>query len=236
MNINQLSTTTRLHPTVLHNIQKDRENSHQKRVTIDVLERICTATHYHLNQFLLIEGVQEPPTSIPTIDPSQQHIKIYLNIHHLLAVEGISLARLTSDINETYNNLWNLANHHAKRLSLRVIGKLVAYFNCRISDLFRLEVAEGNVLDNDGLPDGSKSYEIYIHLSAILKKKNLSMLKVSEGSGLPYELIRRLRNDNVRQLDIDSLEQLCNFLQVAPTDLIKYRVNYPLREHGHNDN
>ncbi|WP_240377232.1 helix-turn-helix domain-containing protein [Bacillus piscicola] len=227
LNLNKLSELTKIHPTVLYKLQWSREEGENKRATLDVLEKICTITQCHLDQFMFIEGESPPMTYLPNLDPKSEKIEITCNLRYLLAKEGMSLRQLSQRIDETYNNLWKLANQEVKRLSFRTIGKILAFFDCGISDLFRLDIRDGTVLKETTSPYGQLEYSIFINLSAVLKKKNTSMLKVSQGSGVPYSLIRRMKNNEAVQVDIESLEKICNYLQVPPDEIIKYRRKSP---------
>ena len=221
LNINKLSTITKVHRSVLHKL----EEKESKRATISVLEKICTATHAHLNEFMFIEEEDpEPVVYLPPFDNEKSKVHVTCNLSSLLKKRGISLHQFSKDIDESYNNVWKVAANEAKQWSFSMIGKLLTHLDCSISELFSVHVISQHSLTirEDASPYGENSYEIRLSLDEILEKRDISMLQLSQKTELPYDFIRRMKNNDVHQLDLRSLEKLCNYLQVSPHDIIQY--------------
>ncbi|OMP68328.1 helix-turn-helix domain-containing protein [Domibacillus epiphyticus] len=51
---------------------------------------------------------------------------------------GISLRKIAEDINESRETVRKLANNEIERLPRSLIVKLCDYFDCEVSDLFKL--------------------------------------------------------------------------------------------------
>lgn len=221
INMNQLSMKTKIHRSILHKLESEKS----KRATISVLEAICTVTHAHLSEFMFIEGEEpEPIVSLPPFDDKESEIHLTCNLSSLLKRKGVSLHQFSKDIDETYNNLWKIASNKSKQWSFSTIGKLVTHLDCSINELFTAHIIakQPEYIHEAISPYGEEEYKIYFVLNEILEKRNMSMLELSQKTELPYEFIKRLKNNDVQLLDIKSFEKVCNYLKISPHDIIRY--------------
>lgn len=65
---------------------------------------------------------------------------------------------------------------------------------------------------------------VYCDLQGIMKKKDLSIYKLSKLSGLKYDVILRYYNNTVIKYDSSVLAKLCFTLDCSINDLLKYEV------------
>lgn len=59
-------------------------------------------------------------------------------------------------------------------------------------------------------------------LKIIADERGLSIRKIAEGSGLHFEIVRRMYNDTMERYPRDTLDALCTFLGVGIADLLIY--------------
>ncbi|MFB3160448.1 helix-turn-helix transcriptional regulator [Neobacillus sp. 179-J 1A1 HS] len=58
------------------------------------------------------------------------------------------------------------------------------------------------------------------NLKAILDKKDLSIRQFAEDTGLPFETLRRLYNDDTKQYQRDTLGRICEVLGVGINEIL----------------
>lgn len=58
------------------------------------------------------------------------------------------------------------------------------------------------------------------NLKALLDERGLSIRKFSDMSGLPFETLRRLYNDDTKQYQRDTIGRICEVLDVDINDLL----------------
>lgn len=63
---------------------------------------------------------------------------------------------------------------------------------------------------------------IRMKLKEILKSRGISMLVLSEMSGISYPPIIRICNNHMSRIDFSTLNNLCNALDCTPADIIEY--------------
>lgn len=64
---------------------------------------------------------------------------------------------------------------------------------------------------------------VYSNLKAILDERKWSIRKLEEESGLKFETLRRLYNDETKQYQRDTIGRLCEVLNVEIGDLLKLK-------------
>ena len=73
------------------------------------------------------------------------------------------------------------------------------------------------------LPVNPENYgDIKIHLSEILKEKNISLNQLSFRTEMQRTQLRNYRDNKIQRLDIDILKRLCYVLECNLNDLIEY--------------
>ncbi len=78
---------------------------------------------------------------------------------------------------------------------------------------------------------------IRLKVNEFMKAKGLSMLVLSEMTGISYTAILRFCKNQITRIDCPTLETLCRFFECEPCDLIEYikeDVNKP-NENGIKD-
>jgi len=58
------------------------------------------------------------------------------------------------------------------------------------------------------------------NLKALLDKRGISIRKFSEMTGLPFETLRRLYNDDTKQYQRDTVGRICEVLDVGINELL----------------
>jgi DNA-binding Xre family transcriptional regulator len=58
------------------------------------------------------------------------------------------------------------------------------------------------------------------NLKAILDERNISIRQFAENTGLPFETLRRLYNDETKQYQRDTLGRICEVLDVEINDIL----------------
>jgi DNA-binding Xre family transcriptional regulator len=58
------------------------------------------------------------------------------------------------------------------------------------------------------------------NLKAILDARDMSIRQLSEKTGLPFESLRRLYNDETKQYQRDTIGKICEELQIEISDLL----------------
>ncbi|ODG93755.1 hypothetical protein BED47_00880 [Gottfriedia luciferensis] len=65
------------------------------------------------------------------------------------------------------------------------------------------------------------SLRVKSNLKSILDQKGISIRKLSEDSGIPFETLRRLYNDDTKQYQRDTIGRVCEVLNVGISDLLE---------------
>lgn len=63
--------------------------------------------------------------------------------------------------------------------------------------------------------------KINSRLKAILDERGLSIRKVAADTGIQFETVRRLYNNDMERFPREALAKLCDYLQVDVSDLLK---------------
>jgi DNA-binding Xre family transcriptional regulator len=58
------------------------------------------------------------------------------------------------------------------------------------------------------------------NLKAILDERNISIRQFAEDTGLPFETLRRLYNDDTKQYQRDTIGRVCEVLGVEISDIL----------------
>ncbi|MFD4706086.1 helix-turn-helix domain-containing protein [Gottfriedia sp. NPDC058432] len=58
------------------------------------------------------------------------------------------------------------------------------------------------------------------NLKSILDQRGISIRKLSEDSGIPFETLRRLYNDDTKQYQRDTIGRVCEVLNVEVGELL----------------
>ncbi|QKE71903.1 helix-turn-helix transcriptional regulator [Arthrobacter citreus] len=64
------------------------------------------------------------------------------------------------------------------------------------------------------------SLRVKSNLKSILDQRGISIRKLSEDSGLPFETLRRLYNDDTKQYQRDTIGRVCEVLNVGIGELL----------------
>lgn len=60
------------------------------------------------------------------------------------------------------------------------------------------------------------------HLSEIMGRKRLKIADVVAGTGLAINTVSGLYHDKVKRVDLETLDKLCDFLEVGIGDILEY--------------
>lgn len=66
--------------------------------------------------------------------------------------------------------------------------------------------------------------DVYCDLKTILDDRKMSIRQLAEKSGLKFETVRRLYNDDTKQYQRHSIAAVCKTLNIDVADLLKLRV------------
>lgn len=58
------------------------------------------------------------------------------------------------------------------------------------------------------------------NLKTILDERNISIRQFAEDTGLPFETLRRLYNDETKQYQRDTIGRVCEVLEVEISDIL----------------
>jgi DNA-binding Xre family transcriptional regulator len=58
------------------------------------------------------------------------------------------------------------------------------------------------------------------NLKAILEERGMSIRQLSEKTGLPFETLRRLYNDETKQYQRETIGRICEVLEIELSDLL----------------
>jgi DNA-binding Xre family transcriptional regulator len=58
------------------------------------------------------------------------------------------------------------------------------------------------------------------NLKAILDERGMSIRQLSEKTGLPFETLRRLYNDETKQYQRETIGRICEVLEIELSDLL----------------
>lgn len=58
------------------------------------------------------------------------------------------------------------------------------------------------------------------NLKAVLDERNISIRQFAEDTGLPFETLRRLYNDETKQYQRDTIGRICEVLKVGISDIL----------------
>lgn len=59
------------------------------------------------------------------------------------------------------------------------------------------------------------------NLKELLDNRNISIRKFADDTGLPFETLRRLYNDETKQYQRDTLGRICEVLEVEISEVLK---------------
>lgn len=59
-------------------------------------------------------------------------------------------------------------------------------------------------------------------LKKIVDERGLSIREVARGSGINFEIVRRVYNDTMERYPRDVLDKLCEYLAVSIQDILEY--------------
>lgn len=59
-------------------------------------------------------------------------------------------------------------------------------------------------------------------LKLIVDERGLSIREVSRGTGINFEVVRRVYNDTMERYPRDVLDKLCKYLNVTVQDILEY--------------
>ena len=59
-------------------------------------------------------------------------------------------------------------------------------------------------------------------LSEIAGGKRMTIAEISRLTGIGYSVIQRLYNDQVKSVEIETIDRLCNALDCTPNDILKF--------------
>ena len=59
-------------------------------------------------------------------------------------------------------------------------------------------------------------------LSEIAGRKRMTIAEISRLSGLGYSVVQRLYNDSVKNVEIETINKLCNVLDCTPNELFEF--------------
>lgn len=68
-------------------------------------------------------------------------------------------------------------------------------------------------------------------LQEILAKKNITILQLSEETGISRSTLNNMVNENTKGVQFSTLNILCSFLSVAPEDILKFTPDVPEPEY-----
>lgn len=60
------------------------------------------------------------------------------------------------------------------------------------------------------------------HLSEIMGRKRLKIADVVSGTGLAINTVSGLYHDKVKRVDLETLDKLCDFLEVGIGDILEH--------------
>lgn len=60
------------------------------------------------------------------------------------------------------------------------------------------------------------------HLAQILYEKNIKMTELSQETGISKDAISQLYHNKAHNIDIQTLDKLCNHLDISLTDLLEF--------------
>lgn len=81
---------------------------------------------------------------------------------------------------------------------------------------------------------------IQLNLKEVLQKKNTSLYRLCKDTGLSYQQGHAIANKKTTRIDLDTIDTLCNYLQIEPSKLISFEKSilkkelnkFPLTEHS----
>ena len=62
-------------------------------------------------------------------------------------------------------------------------------------------------------------------LSELAGRKRMRISEISRLSGIPYSVVQRLYNDQVRTIDFENLNKLCIVLECTPNEILKFELD-----------
>lgn len=63
---------------------------------------------------------------------------------------------------------------------------------------------------------------IFFCLDKILHQKNLHLDEVSEATGISMSRLRRMKSGNMKEVNLATLNTLCELLDCQPADILEY--------------
>lgn len=205
-------------PQIVHGLKQKGNN---KRYSKELIEKICTVLNVNIDNIIRLKGSNPITWSHRQLDIHTERYHVHCNLEKLLLSNELSILQFSKEIDETYANVRLLAKNLAKRFSQQIIEKIVDYFNCTISDLFKLVVISGDFKEEKSPPN---KYLIYFTLGKVLKNRGLSVQKIADDTGLPYSFVRRMRDNNIVELNLNNFETICEYLQLRPDQLLKTNI------------
>ncbi|MCM3716257.1 helix-turn-helix transcriptional regulator [Alkalihalobacillus oceani] len=205
----------------LHHFKTEKPG-HDKRLPKETIEKICTYLNCDISELITLKNQKSThrPPPLNELDPSIQGYRLHCHLEHIAGRRGQSLFQVSKEIEVSYDVLRKMARNLLKRYSVDLIERILGYFNIEIKDLFTLEVDTTKILTSKI----KNTYEIYFGLSPLMSRRKISIQQLMDDTGFTYAFINKLMKNEVKRLNIQSLEVLCNYFNVPPTELIKYRV------------
>lgn len=63
---------------------------------------------------------------------------------------------------------------------------------------------------------------IYFHLDKVLCQRQLRLEEVSEAINISMNRLRRMMSGQIREINLDALNALCELLDCQPADILEY--------------
>lgn len=207
-------------------LRMKRTEDKTRRYPKKILEQLCTYFHCHVADLLRFEGDdRKKKITVPSLEKNEKFV-IQTNLILLLDKEGISVQRFAALLERPYETVRKFAHDKMERLPQDLIEEVCEFFNIGLEELFTMNIAKKTSDDEVSYLKNKRTikrhYEVYTTLSEHLG--DIDMESLSRETGVSYSFIFKTANNSLQTINIKNLEKVCDYLDVSPHDVIKYRV------------